>query len=136
MSMMLPAGEAPPGLPLPPGGGGMGGPMDSLNQGPVPASGGIQGLLAALGGGGAPGGAPTDMPSDTAPGDALGPGSEDTGSLDSIGHIQVAMKHLMMALAKDQDEDRGQGITKGMGALQGILAGEQKKNAQLSQLGG
>jgi hypothetical protein len=28
------------------------------------------------------------------------------------------------------------GITKGMGALQGILAGEQKKNAQLSALGG
>lgn len=133
MSMMLPPGEAPPALPLPPGGGGMGGPMDSLNQGPIPSGGGIEGLLAALGGGGAPGGAPDETP---APGDPLGPGPENTGDMDAVGHIQQAMKHLMMAIAKDDDEERGLGITKGMGALQGLLAGEQKKNAQLSQLGG
>jgi hypothetical protein len=135
MSMMLPPGEAPPNLPLPPGGGGMGGPMDSLNQGPVPASGGIEGLLSALGGGGGapPGGG---MPPEAPAGDALGPGSEDTGAMDAIGHIQQAMKHLMMAIAKDDDDERGLGITKGMGALQGLLAGEQKKNATLSQLGG
>jgi hypothetical protein len=130
MSMMLPPGEAPPALPLPPGGGGMGGPMDSLNQGPIPAEGGMGGLLAALGGGGG------DLPPEMAAGDALGPGSEDTGAMDAIGHIQQAMKHLMMAIAKDDDDERGLGITKGMGALQGLLAGEQKKNAQLSQLGG
>ena len=130
MSMMLPPGEAPPNLPLPPGGGGMGGPMDSLNQGQVPASGGIEGLLATLGGGGG------EMPPETGPGDPLGPGSEDTGGMDAIGHIQQAMKHLMMAIAKDDDEERGGGIVKGMGALQGLLAGEQKKNATLSQLGG
>ena len=47
--------------------------------------------------------------------------------MDSIGHIQQAMKHLMMAMAMDEDEERGMGITKGMGALQSILGGEQKK---------
>jgi hypothetical protein len=104
--------------------------MDSLNQGPIPAEGGMGGLLAALGGGGG------DLPPEMAAGDALGPGSEDTGAMDAIGHIQQAMKHLMMAIAKDDDDERGLGITKGMGALQGLLAGEQKKNAQLSQLGG
>src|SRR5262245_54039251 len=136
MSMMMPPGEAPPGLPIPPGGGmpgrggPAGGPMDSLNAGPLPAGGGIEGLMAALSGGGGPGGPPPGPPGE----------SEDFGSedepMDAIGHIQVAMKHLMMAIAKDDDEERGHGITKGMGALQGILAGEQKKNAQLQSLGG
>jgi hypothetical protein len=132
MSMMMPPDPgAAPNLPMPPGGGGMPMPMDALNQGgPIPADQGMGGLLAALGGGG---GAPEAGP----PGlDALGPGEEDTGEMDAVGHIQQAMKHLMMAIAKDDDEERGMGITKGMGALQGILAGEQKKNAQLSALGG
>src|SRR5262245_30053375 len=125
MSMMMPPGEAPAGLPLPPGGGApgpggpMGGPMDSLNQGPLPMEGGMQALMAALAGGGPPGEAP-----------------EEEEPMDSIGHIQQAMKHLMMAIAGDEDEERGHVITKGMAGLQGILAGEQKKNAQLSQLGG
>jgi hypothetical protein len=113
--------------------------MDSLNQGPIPAQGGIAGLLAALGGGAGGGGGPGPdggAGPDTSPGDALGPGPEDTGQLDAIGHIQQAMKHLMMAMAKETDEQRGGGIVKGMGALQGILAGEDKKNAQLNQLGG
>jgi hypothetical protein len=139
MSMMMPPDPgAAPNLPMPPGGGGMPPPMDALSQGgPMPADQGIGGLLAALGGGGGappgPGGPPEGGP----PGlDALGPGEEDTGEMDAVGHIQQAMKHLMMAIAKDDDEERGMGITKGMGALQGILAGEQKKNAQLSALGG
>jgi hypothetical protein len=98
--------------------------MDVLNEGPVPAEGGIGALLAALGGG--------------APGAAEGPpaGEAPEEEMDSVEHIQQAMKHLMMAIAMDEDEERGLGITKGMGALQGLLAGEQKKNAQLSQLGG
>jgi hypothetical protein len=135
MSMMMPPDPgAAPNLPMPPGGGGMPMPMDAMNQGPVPGDQGIGGLLAALGGGGAPPGA---GPEAGPPGlDALGPGEEDTGEMDAVGHIQQAMKHLMMAIAKDDDEERGMGITKGMGALQGILAGEQKKNAQLSALGG
>jgi hypothetical protein len=134
MSMMMPPDPgAAPALPLPPGGGGMPPPMDAMSAGagPIPAEGGMGGLLAALGGGG---GAAPEMGGGGP--DALGPGEEDTGSLDPIDHIQQAMKHLMMAIAKDEDEERGMGITKGMGALQALLAGEQKKNAQLSQLGG
>jgi hypothetical protein len=131
MSMMMPP-EAPPGLPIPPGGGeaGMGGPApprDLMNQMPLPGEGGLDGLLSALGaGGGMPpelgGGAPEEPP--------LG----EEGDLDPIEHIQQAMKHLMMAIAKDEDEERGVGITKGMGALQAILGGEQKKTSQLAAL--
>src|SRR5262245_34947434 len=124
MSMMLPPGEAPPGLPMPPGGGmpgpggPAGGPMDALNQGPVPSGDGMAGLMAALQGGGGGDGGPPAGP------DALGPGPEDTGDMDPVEHIQQAMKHLMMALGKESDEERGHGLLKGMGALQGILAGE------------
>lgn len=141
--MMMNPGEAPPGLPIPPGGGGgapMPLPMDSLAQGgPIPADQGIGGLLAALGGGGGgpPGlGGPPGMGGPPGGPDALGPGEEDTGAMDAVGHIQQAMKHLMMAMAKETDEGRGHGIVKGMGALQGILAGEQKKDSQLQSLGG
>jgi hypothetical protein len=128
MSMMM-GPEAPPGLPLPPGGGQemMGGPappMDALSGAPLPGEGGMEALLGALGGGGA-GAAPPGIAEQEA-----GPDEE----MDSIGHIQQAMKHLMMAMAKDEDEERGVGITKGMGALQAILGGEQKKNATLSSL--
>jgi len=42
----------------------------------------------------------------------------------------------MMALAIEPDEQTGQGIVKGMGALQSILGGAQKKQSQLAQLGG
>jgi hypothetical protein len=137
MSMMLPPGEAPPGLPMPPGGGtGQMPPMDSLNQGgPMPMDGGMEGLIAALagGGGGGLGAGPQPGGPEAGPPEAGPEGEED---MDSVGHIQQAMKHLMMAMAMDEDEERGHGITKGMGALQGILAGEQKKNAQLSALGG
>jgi hypothetical protein len=129
MSMMM-GPEAPPGLPTPPGGGEamMGGPappMDALSGAPLPGEGGMEALLGALGGGGA--GAPP-------PGIAEEEAAPDE-EMDSIGHIQQAMKHLMMAMAKDEDEERGLGITKGMGALQGILAGDQKKNATLNSLG-
>ena len=132
-SMMLPPGEAPAGLPMPPGGGmpGPGGPaaspMDSLAGQSLPSGGGIEGLLAALQGGGG---------GEDLPGGGLVEPDSDIQGMSSIDHIQQAMKHLMMALGKESDEERGAGITKGMGALQGILAGEQKKNSQLSALGG
>ena len=127
MSMMMPPDPgAAPGLPIPPGGGGEMPPRDVLNQMPLPGEGGLDGLLAALGGGGAPEGPPEGLPPD----EELG-GHEE---MDSIQHIQQAMKHLMMAMAKDEDEERGLGITKGMGALQSILHGEQKANKQLAAL--
>jgi hypothetical protein len=128
MSMMMNPEEAP-GLPTPPGGGMemMGGPappMDALNQGPLPGEGGMDALLGALGGGGA---APP-------PGIAEEEAGLEEEPVDSIGHIQQAMKHLMMAMAQDEDEERGMGITKGMGALQAILGGEQKKAKQMTSL--
>lgn len=133
MSMMLPP-EAPPGLPFPPGGQDTPPPpMDAMSGTPVPGDQGIEGLLAALGGGG---GGPPGMGGP--PG--LGPGPEeappDEEPMSSIDHIQQAMKHLMMAMAGEDDDERGHGITKGMGTLQGILAGEKKKQAQLGALGG
>jgi len=137
MSVMMPPDpSAAPNLPVPPGGGDGGppAPMDALNaaQGPIPGGGdgqgGMAGLLAALGGGGDGGAGPAGP-------DQGGPTPDEAG-MDPVEHIQQAMKHLMMALAKEPNEQTGQGVIKGMGALQGILAGEEKKNAQLSQLGG
>ena len=65
-------------------------------------------------------------PGDGAEGGGWHPRASD--ELDSIGHIQQAMKHLMMAMS----DGRGRGARardrKGMGALQGILAGEQKSD--------
>ena len=129
MSMMMNPEEAP-GLPTPPGGGmeGLGGPappMDALSGAPLPGEGGMEALLGALGGGGAP--PPPGIAEEEAP-------LEGEEPMDSIGHIQQAMKHLMMAMASDEDEERGMGITKGMGALQAILGGEQKKSKQLTAL--
>jgi hypothetical protein len=46
-----------------------------------------------------------------------------------VEHIRAAMKHLMLAMAGDQDDERGAGVMKGMGALQAILGGEQKKQS-------
>jgi len=54
--------------------------------------------------------------------------------MDPVQHIQVAMQHLMMALAKEPDESQGSGIVKGMGALQAILGGAQKKQQQIATL--
>lgn len=143
MSTMMypPAPEETAGLPLPPGG--MGAPpLDAMNAGPMPGDEGIGGLMALLAGGEA-GGLPPEMGGMGIPPEMGGqmpleeeaPMEEDE-EMDPIGHIQQAMKHLMMAIAKEGDEERGHGIVKGMGALQGILAGDQKANAQLSQLGG
>jgi hypothetical protein len=133
MSMMMPP-EAPPGMPLPPGGGGDVPPMDAMSSTPLPAEGGIEGLVAALQGGGM--GGPPGM-------EGLGPPegempSEEIGEepLDAVEHIRQAMKHLMMAMAGEDDDERGSGIVSGMGALQKLLGGEQKRQKVLADAGG
>jgi hypothetical protein len=49
--------------------------------------------------------------------------------MSPIEHIQAAMLHLMMAFTQEQDHSKGAGVLKGMGALQGLLAGAQKEKA-------
>jgi hypothetical protein len=49
--------------------------------------------------------------------------------MSPMEHIQAAMMHLMMAFTQEGDHGKGAGIVKGMGALQGILAGTQKEQA-------
>ena len=144
MSMMMPpdpsmgmppaGGGAPPGMPLPPGGGGDVPPMDAMSSTPMPAEGGIEGLIAALGGGGAPGGGleGLGLPGGAMPEEALG---EDE-ALTAVDHIKQAMKHLMMAMAGEDDDERGAGIVSGMGALQKLLGGEQKRQKVLADAGG
>ena len=74
MSMMMPP-QAPPGMPLPPGGGGDVPPMDAMSSTPMPAEGGIEGLIAALqgGGGGGPVGVPGGLEGMGLPGGAAPP---------------------------------------------------------------
>jgi len=86
--------------------------------------------LAAILGGGAP------PPPDGGPATPDDQGQSPIADMTSTDHIREAMKHLMMALAVEPDESQGAGIVKGMGALQGILGGAQKKDQQLAQLGG
>jgi hypothetical protein len=152
MSMMMPPDPSmgappqggPPGMPLPPGGGGEMPPMDAMSSTPLPAEGGIEGLIAALQGGGGGGGVEgLGMPGGAAPGEeglgaALGaePGSPDMRDMSPVEHIQHAMKHLMMAMASSDDDEQGVGITKGMGALQALLGGEQKRQKTLASAGG
>jgi hypothetical protein len=114
---------AAPGLPVPPGGPGIPPPpMDAMSDVPLPAEGGIEGLLAALGGGGGglegmglPGGAP--------PEEALAPEEE----MSATDHIRQAIKHMMLAMVANDDEEQSAQITKGLGPLQNILGGEQKR---------
>jgi hypothetical protein len=130
MSMMMPP-EAPPGMPMPPGGGGDVPPMDAMSSVPMPAEGGIEGLLAALqGGGGGMGG--LGAPPGLAPEEAFAAGEE----MGAVDHIKQAMKHLMMAMAGEDDDERGAGIVSGMGALQKLLGGEQKRQKILADAGG
>lgn len=130
-------------MPMPPGGGGEAPPMDALSSTPMPAEGGIEGLMAALGGGGG-GMEGLGLPGGAAPGEdgSLGPplgaedGAPDMRDMSPIDHIQHAMKHLMMAMASEDDDERGVGITKGMGALQALLGGEAKRQKTLTAAGG
>lgn len=155
MSMMMPPDPtAGGGMPLPPGGGPPGlppPPMDSMSSTPLPGDQGIGGLIAALqGGAGGPSGASPDDPAAALPSDPTGPGgpgglgqplgapdgSPDMADMSPVEHIQHAMKHLMMAMAGETDDSRGTGIVKGMGALQAILGGEQKKQKVLADASG
>jgi hypothetical protein len=82
------------------------------------------------------GGMPPDLgppPDDGGLGDLAGAAQagNDLQGMSPIDHIKAAMKHLMMAVAGDQDDERGAGVLKGMSALQGILGGEQKKQAAM-----
>ena len=52
--------------------------------------------------------------------------------MDSIEHIQQAMKHLMMAMAKDEDEERGVGITRGWARSRASSAASRRRTRQLS----
>src|SRR5262245_50702836 len=117
MSMMMPPDYAP-GLPTPPGGGDamMGGqapPQDALSGMALPRHGRRDGVPASLG----RGGEQTDRGAGAGGDPAAGP-----SDMSAIDHIQEAMKHLMMALSLDQNETNNLGVTKGLGALQGILA--------------
>jgi len=58
------------------------------------------------------------------PGAEMEPEDQD---MSPVEHIQAAMMHLMMAFTKEGDHSKGAGLVKGMGALQGILAGAQKE---------
>jgi len=54
--------------------------------------------------------------------------------MTAVEHIQAAMRHLMMAVTESQDEQQTHGITKGMATLQGLLAGDAKR--QIAARGG
>jgi len=120
--------------------------MDALSSTPMPAEGGIEGLMAALGGGGMGGGGGMEglgLPGGAAPGEGglglpLGAAddSPDMSAMSPVEHIQHAMKHLMMAMASEDDDERGTGIVKGMGALQALLGGEAKRKKTLTAAGG
>jgi hypothetical protein len=141
MSMMLPPDPAAAGgMPLPPGGGGPMPPMDAMSApAALPAEGGIEGLMAALGGGGGGLGPEGPLPGEPPlgeegmlPEEEMAPEDE----LDGPGHIQQAIKHLMLAMVANDDEEQSAGIVKGMGPLQALLGGEQKKSKILADAGG
>ena len=102
-------------------------------------------LAAALGqgagaGAGGPdvGGPPPDLGAPT-PGGPPGTGDANTdllAGMSSTDHIRAAIKHLMMAMTESQDDQESHGITKGMAALHGILAGKAKANATVTAAGG
>jgi hypothetical protein len=139
MSMMMPPDPAAAGgMPLPPGGGGPIPPMDAMSApAALPAEGGIEGLMAALGGGGLgpegplPGEPPLGPPGAEMPSEEMG-----EEPLDAAAHIQQAIKHLMLAMVANDDEEQSAGIVKGMGPLQALLGGEQKKAKVLADAGG
>jgi hypothetical protein len=136
--MMLPPGMAPPGLdvgggatPAPPPDPGMLMALLSGAQGGAPPG----PDLGPMGGGPPPGPDPTAMggPPGADPTAGGGPGGPDDQPMSAVEHIQAAMKHLMMAMTQQQDDQMGHGITKGMATLQGLLAGDAKQ--KLAQRG-
>jgi hypothetical protein len=127
---------APPGLGGPPGAG--------VGPPPGPDGGNMAMLAALLGAGGGAGGPGLGLPGPGLPGGdpgAGGPGQPDglgdvVSGMSAIDHIQAAMKHLMMAMTQTQDEQQAHGVVRGMGALQGILAGHAKNKATVAAAGG
>jgi hypothetical protein len=63
-------------------------------------------------------------------------GSDLLSGMNSTDHIRAAIKHLMMAMTNTQDDQQGHGIAKGMAALHGILAGDQKNKQTIANAGG
>jgi hypothetical protein len=97
---------------------------------PPPGAGGGPDIGALLGGAGD--GGPT-------PGGPPGTGDANTDLLtgmNSTDHIRAAIKHLMMAMTESADDQESHGITKGMAALHGILAGKQKDQKTIAAAGG
>ena len=141
MSMLMPPDPSgAPNLPLPPGGGPPGGgPIPDTSvapPGPLPAQGGMSALAAALGGGGPEEtGEPPGLPPAEESGEPGGAQGSPIDNMSTIDLIQEAMKLLIVAFAKAQDEGHGSGIIKGMGALQQILGGDAKQQQQLATLG-
>ena len=136
----------PPGAPPPGGmaalaaalGASPGGPTDGAGLPPGlsdPGAGTPPGgpdIAALLGGGGGDVGGPT-------PGGPPGSGDANTDLLTGMGstdHIRAAIKHLMMAMTESADDEESHGITKGMAALHGILAGKQKNQKTIAAAGG
>jgi hypothetical protein len=119
MSSILDMARPGPGGPLPP--------PPGMTPGPVP------GMMPGMGG---PGESPLPIPDQLqALMSILGvdPGSpaaqEGDEQMSPVEHVQAAMMHLMMAFTQEGDHSKGMGLMKGMGALQGVLAGAQKEQA-------
>jgi hypothetical protein len=97
---------------------------------------------AALLGGAPPGGDPAALlggGGGPTPGGPPGSGDANTDLLtgmDSTDHIRAAIKHLMMAMTESGDDEESHGITKGMAALHGILAGKAKNQKTVAAAGG
>jgi hypothetical protein len=146
VGMGPPPGGPPPG-PGDPGsmaalaaalGAGPGGPADGaglppgLSEPGAGAGGPPPDIGALLGGAGGPEGGPT-------PGGPPGSGDANTDLLTgktSTDHIRAAIKHLMMAMTESTDDEESHGITKGMAALHGLLAGKQKNQKAITAAGG
>jgi hypothetical protein len=129
LAAILQGGGAPPGGGMPPGGP----PGGGLPPGIDPA---------ALLGGAPPGGDPAALlggGGGPTPGGPPGSGDANTDLLtgmDSTDHIRAAIKHLMMAMTESGDDEESHGITKGMAALHGILAGKAKNQKTVAAAGG
>jgi hypothetical protein len=99
-----------------------------LGGGGDPTGGGGDPLAGLAGGGGDPGAGGPDSPDSEGP-----PAIADWSPVD---HVRAAIKHLMMAMANSGSDEQSHGITKGMAALQGILAGDQKNQKAIANAGG
>jgi hypothetical protein len=93
-----------------------------------PGMGGADPLAGLAGGGGGPGAGSPDSP------DSEGP--PNVADWSPVDHVRAAIKHLMMAMVNSGSDEQSHGITKGMAALQGILAGDQKNQKAIASASG